>query len=213
MRKAPRQARSKSTVDAIVEAAARILATGGATGFSTNQVAQAAGVGIGSLYQYFPDKHDIVEAIRRQHLDEVLTALRTASACRGAPRTCAETLVDGLVAVHAGKPGLHRALLELAPAHAAGAQAADGFEQAYADAYVEVEGAAGAAVCNAGAGHGTGAVGRRGRRDSRSGPRRAGRFTRVSPATRRAGHGLPGARTETGYALSTFLIGGFTSER
>lgn len=121
-------------VDAIVEAAARILATGGAAGFSTNQVAQAAGVGIGSLYQYFPDKHAIVEAIRRQHLDEVLAALRAASACRGAPRTCAETLV----AVHAGKPGLHRALLELAPAHAAGAQAADGFEQAYADAYVEV---------------------------------------------------------------------------
>lgn len=133
MRKAPRQARSKAMVDAIVEAAARILATGGAAGFSTNQVAQAAGVGIGSLYQYFPDKHAIVEAIRRQHLDEVLVALRAASACRGAPRTCAETLVDGLVAVHAGKPGLHRALLELAPAHAA-----DGFEQAYADAYVEV---------------------------------------------------------------------------
>ena len=138
MRKAPRQARSKATVDAIVEAAARILATGGAAGFSTNQVAQAAGVGIGSLYQYFPDKHAIVEAIRRQHLDEVLSALRAASACRGAPRTCAETLVDGLVAVHAGKPGLHRALLELVPAHSGAAQAADGFEQAYADAYVEV---------------------------------------------------------------------------
>lgn len=138
MRKAPRQARSKATVDAIVEAAARILATGGASGFSTNQVAQAAGVGIGSLYQYFPDKHAIVEAIRRQHLDEVLAALRAASACRGAPRTCAETLVEGLVAVHAGKPGLHRALLELAPAHTGEALAAGGFEQAYADAYVEV---------------------------------------------------------------------------
>jgi AcrR family transcriptional regulator len=138
MRKAPQQARSKATVEAIVEAAARILATGGAAGFSTNHVAEAAGVGIGSLYQYFPDKHAIVDAIRRQHLDEVLAALRAASASQGSPKQRAEKLVDGLIAVHAGKPGLHRALLELVPAHADAGQTADGFERAYAQAYGEV---------------------------------------------------------------------------
>ncbi len=56
MRKQPSQARSKATVDAIVEAAARILGDQGWAGFTTNKVAEAAGVSIGSYYQYFPDK-------------------------------------------------------------------------------------------------------------------------------------------------------------
>jgi AcrR family transcriptional regulator len=133
MRKAPRQARSRATVEAIVEAAARILSAGGPAGFSTNHVADAAGVGVGSLYQYFPDKHAIVEAIRRRHLDGVLAVLHAAGARQGSLKQGAGLLVDGLVAVHADKPGLHRALLELAPPHADAGQ--DDFEQSYADAY------------------------------------------------------------------------------
>ncbi|MBR8500820.1 TetR/AcrR family transcriptional regulator, partial [Burkholderia cenocepacia] len=53
-RKAPRQRRSVATVDAIVEAAARILERDGFDGYTTNAVAALAGVSIGSLYQYFP---------------------------------------------------------------------------------------------------------------------------------------------------------------
>lgn len=66
-RKTPRQARSRATCAAIVEAAARILETEGDAVLTTNHVAAVAGVSIGTLYQYFPDKQAIiVELIRRE---------------------------------------------------------------------------------------------------------------------------------------------------
>ena len=66
-RKRPRQARSVTTFEAILEAAARILESLDFAGFNTNAVAELAGVSIGSLYQYFPSKDAlIVELIRRE---------------------------------------------------------------------------------------------------------------------------------------------------
>lgn len=66
-RKTPRQARSRATCAAIVEAAARILETEGDAVLTTNHVAAVAGVSIGTLYQYFPDKQAIiVELVRRE---------------------------------------------------------------------------------------------------------------------------------------------------
>src|SRR5262245_13367385 len=63
VRKAPEQARSKATVNVILEASARILESGGLRGFNTNAVAAKAGVSIGSLYQYFPNKDAILLAL------------------------------------------------------------------------------------------------------------------------------------------------------
>lgn len=62
-RKIPRQGRSLETVRAIVEAAARILEQEGLGAFTTNAVAERAGVSIGSLYQYFPDKEALIGAL------------------------------------------------------------------------------------------------------------------------------------------------------
>lgn len=62
-RKAPKQARSHVTVHVIVEAAARILEERGHEGFSTNAVADRAGVSVGSLYQYFPRKDALIGAL------------------------------------------------------------------------------------------------------------------------------------------------------
>lgn len=62
-RKAPRQARSAETVGVIVEAAARILEEAGLGRFTTNAVAERAGVSIGSLYQYFPGKEALIGAV------------------------------------------------------------------------------------------------------------------------------------------------------
>ncbi len=75
MRKEPRQKRSQSTVESIVEAGARVLARRGWANFTTNEVARTAGVSIGSLYQYFPNNLSIAEAIRKRHLDEILRVL------------------------------------------------------------------------------------------------------------------------------------------
>jgi len=66
-RKAPRQARARLTVDAILMAAAHILRTEGPERMTTNRIARKAGVSIGSLYQYFPNKEAIVAVLRDRH--------------------------------------------------------------------------------------------------------------------------------------------------
>jgi AcrR family transcriptional regulator len=114
MRKEPRQERARATVEAILEAAAHILDRQGWARFTTNAVADAAGVSIGSLYQYFPNKLALVEAILRRHFDDVLGALRIADepTSRGAR---IEGLISGMIAAHSVHPSLHRVLLEDVP--------------------------------------------------------------------------------------------------
>jgi AcrR family transcriptional regulator len=115
MRKQPAQARSRATVDAVVEAAARILGGQGWGGFTTNKVAAAAGVSIGSYYQYFPDKHSLIDAIRERHLAECLATVRAALDGDKPAKRFVEELVDGIIALHGVNPGLHRVLLDEAP--------------------------------------------------------------------------------------------------
>jgi len=115
MRKAPRQARSRATIDAMLDAAAHILGDRGWTGLTTNAVAETAGVSIGSLYQYFPNKLALIEAVRRRHFDEVLAVLRAAADDRMTRRQRVEALVDGMIAVHSRYPAAHRVLLEESP--------------------------------------------------------------------------------------------------
>jgi AcrR family transcriptional regulator len=77
-RKNPRQARAVATREAIIEAAARIVAESGLAGFNTNAVAERAGVSIGSLYQYFPNKDALMVALiarqQARQIDAVVTA-------------------------------------------------------------------------------------------------------------------------------------------
>jgi AcrR family transcriptional regulator len=63
LRKTPRQARSRSTVEAILEAAGRVLRSEGYGAASTNRVARVAGFSVGSLYQYFDDKRAVIGAL------------------------------------------------------------------------------------------------------------------------------------------------------
>lgn len=118
MRKAPRQQRSRVTVDAIVEAATRVLARRGWARFTTNEIAAVAGVSVGSLYQYFPDKLAIAEAIRQRHLDEVLAALNGSDADVDASTPLSrrvERFVDGVIAAHSVDQALHRVLVDEVP--------------------------------------------------------------------------------------------------
>ena len=75
MRKAPGQARSKETVDVILEASARILESEGLRGFNTNSIAAKAGVSVGSLYQYFPNKDAILLALIERFEDATQEAI------------------------------------------------------------------------------------------------------------------------------------------
>ena len=65
-RKIPSQARSRATLDIILEAAAQLLESVGESGSNTNALAERAGVSIGTLYRYFPDKQSIIAALARQ---------------------------------------------------------------------------------------------------------------------------------------------------
>ncbi len=115
MRKRPKQARSRATLEAILEAAAHILGERGWEGITTNVVAEVAGVSIGSLYQYFPHKLALVEAVRRRHFDDVLAVLCAAADSRLPRARRIEALVDGMISVHRRYPAAHRVLLEETP--------------------------------------------------------------------------------------------------
>jgi AcrR family transcriptional regulator len=115
MRKEPQQARSRATIDAILDAAAHILGERGWAGLTTNAVADVAGVSIGSLYQYFPNKLSLIEAVRRRHFDDVLAVLRAAADEKVARVQRVAALVDGMIAVHSRYPAAHRVLLEESP--------------------------------------------------------------------------------------------------
>lgn len=67
----PRQARAQASVEAILEAAAQILETGGEAAFNTNAVATRAGVSIGAVYRYFPDKRAILVALAEREQGKV----------------------------------------------------------------------------------------------------------------------------------------------
>jgi len=73
-RKNPAQRRSRATVEIVLEAAAQLLESGGERGFNTNAVAERAGVSIGTLYRYFPDKQAILTALARREMEAVNAA-------------------------------------------------------------------------------------------------------------------------------------------
>ena len=111
-RKAPRQARSQHMVEVILEATARVLGERGYAGTSTNAVAERAGVSVGSLYQYFPNKDSLVTALHERHaaqlyvaIDGVLDAARPRSL-----RGHVQAMVRALLAAHQVEPELHRVL-------------------------------------------------------------------------------------------------------
>lgn len=81
-RKMPSQARSAVTVEVILEAAIHILLTNGFEKMSTTRIAERAGVSVGSLYQYFPNKRALLAALVRRHVARV--ADRVEQACASA---------------------------------------------------------------------------------------------------------------------------------
>ena len=74
VRKSPKQGRSRTLVSSVIEAATRILESIGADSTTTNRIAEKAGVSIGSLYQYFPNKDSIFAQMIESQTD--LNAIR-----------------------------------------------------------------------------------------------------------------------------------------
>lgn len=113
LRKAPRQKRAAATFEAIVEAAAHILRARGAKGLTTNAIALRAGVSIGSLYQYFPDKRAIVRALMEREF-RFAEALRPGAIDGGTPgKVAVRALVDWHFDIRARDPVLWARLATL----------------------------------------------------------------------------------------------------
>jgi AcrR family transcriptional regulator len=100
-----------------LKATARILVRDGYDHASTNKIAVAAGVSIGSLYQYFPSKEALVAALVDRHIGEMVELVR-----REIPilinlplRQAIERAVRMMVAAHSVDPKLHKVLVEQVP--------------------------------------------------------------------------------------------------
>lgn len=113
-RKRPSQARSQATVDAILDAAAQVFEARGYAAGTTNRIAVRAGVSIGSIYEYFPNKDAIVVALANRELErerrQILNVLENSR--RKSLTALLRTFVETIVAFHARSPALHRILFE-----------------------------------------------------------------------------------------------------
>jgi len=118
-RRRPSQERARDTVQAILEAAAQVFARHGYAAGTTNRIAQRAGVSIGTLYQYFPNKDAILVELIGRHLAEgeaILRPLFDELIERPPPlREGIERMLQALLELHASEPALHRVLFEEAP--------------------------------------------------------------------------------------------------
>ena len=118
-RREPVQGRSRATVEAVVEAAAQVFQREGYAGTTTNRIAERAGVSVGSLYQYFPNKDAILVALTQRHLEEgyeQIAPLLYEFATDPPPVEVGLTrLTEAMMHLHAGSPRLHRVLFEECP--------------------------------------------------------------------------------------------------
>jgi AcrR family transcriptional regulator len=116
-RKHASQERSRATVDALIEATARILVKEGFDKASTNRIAEVAGVSVGSLYQYYPGKEALVVAVIERHNRELMQVVRGAlSEVASQPiEKAVRRLVAAAIDAHRVDPKLHRVLAEQLP--------------------------------------------------------------------------------------------------
>jgi AcrR family transcriptional regulator len=111
-RKKPRQQRSQLTIDAIFEATIQVLLANGLEAITTGQIAERAGVSVGSLYQYFPNKSALLAAVVQRHVGQVVDA--TIQACRSAHglgiREMCAAMMSAFVGAKTRRPEVSRAL-------------------------------------------------------------------------------------------------------
>jgi len=112
-RNAPKQERSRETVNAILEAAVRIFEREGTEAATTTRVAEVAGVSVGTLYQYFENREAIIDALQDREFEratEFMQDVLSGDATRG-PREVARAVIEGLHQLYARSPALHRVLV------------------------------------------------------------------------------------------------------
>jgi len=106
----------------MLDAAVRLLKRGGSACITTNRIAETAGVSIGSVYQYFPNKHALFVALHERHIREVDASLRckVAESAQASLEDLVLSLLEGMVETHAADPKLAELLQSEVPHRADG---------------------------------------------------------------------------------------------
>lgn len=121
IRRSPTQKRAQVTVEAMLDAAIRLLKKSGTASITTNSIAETAGVSIGSVYQYFPNKRAIFIALHERHIaqvDSIIERCLTAN-IDATLEGLLSSIIDGIVVVHAADPELSELLHSEVPHRAA----------------------------------------------------------------------------------------------
>jgi AcrR family transcriptional regulator len=110
------------TVEAMLDAAVKLLKRSGASSITTNRIAEMAGVSIGSVYQYFPNKHAVFVALHERHIGLVAEVIRRRmTECTDSSlEHLVESLLEGMVEVHTLDPELSELLASEVPHRADG---------------------------------------------------------------------------------------------
>ena len=108
-RRAPKQQRSRQTVDDVLEAVRLVVKRHGAQAVTTNRIAEAAGVSVGSLYQYFPTKDAVTRALVQREAMLLMEEIADIAALRSG-RTSLERFIKAAVAHQLRRPVLARLL-------------------------------------------------------------------------------------------------------
>ena len=118
----PQQARAAQTVASILEASAQILEKGGLAAFTTNAVAERAGVSIGTLYQYFADKNALLMALAREEMEAALGEVGRALRGDGDPSVegRVRAMVRAIVHAFRGRQRARKAVVQALLAQGAG---------------------------------------------------------------------------------------------
>jgi len=116
-RRQPKQRRARETLEAVLEAVVRIVKRQGIKAVTTNRVAEVAGVSIGSVYQYFPDKRALFVALHQRHLDEIDRLVnRTIIDHAHTPLPeLVRAIFNAMVDAHAGDPEYSRVIFTEIP--------------------------------------------------------------------------------------------------
>jgi AcrR family transcriptional regulator len=107
LRNTPLQARSRARLGRVLDAAELVLERSGAEGFTTTAVARAAGVSVGTVYRFFPDKQAIVEALAVRYWSDfadLVTGVAEADALEPMADP-AEAVISVLAAGFRARPG------------------------------------------------------------------------------------------------------------
>lgn len=124
VRRRPRQRRARQTVVAILDAAVRLMKRKSRGSLTTNRIAEIAGVSIGSVYQYFPDKSSIFIALHQRHVEEIdrLIAATLIEHAASPLDTFVRAVIEAMIEAHTRDPELYELLRHEVPHRAGGAQ-------------------------------------------------------------------------------------------